>query len=262
MPRIRYLKPNFFKDEHIAELPHWVRLLYQGLWVLADKAGRLHDRPRWIKAEVFPYEELNIEEGLKRLSVIKSCSCRPFIIRYKVRGENYIEIVKWEDHQKPHHTEKDSSIPAREEDRENDGTEKEPQQGNGNRDGDGKGDGECSSSELGVKEPLTNGAVTVKFEEIWKMYPKQIGRTQALEYFKATVKTDDDFINIRRALENYLVTKKGTDPKYIKTGANWFSDDWKEWVNYREEKCPKCGGKGTYTSSNGYTNLCPLCKKR
>ena len=61
MPRIRYLKPCFFKDEDIASLPHQTRLLYQGLWVLADKEGRLEDRPKRIKAEIFPYEEIDIE---------------------------------------------------------------------------------------------------------------------------------------------------------------------------------------------------------
>ena len=40
MARIRYLKPDFFKDEDIKELSFEARLFYQGLWVQADREGR------------------------------------------------------------------------------------------------------------------------------------------------------------------------------------------------------------------------------
>lgn len=110
MPRIRYLKPDFFKDEDLAEHPFWVRLLYQGLWNIADREGRLEDRPKRIKVDVFPYDNVDIEDGLVKLAKNKQ-SNRPFIRRYSVDGEKYIQIVNWSKHQKPHHTEKDSEIP-------------------------------------------------------------------------------------------------------------------------------------------------------
>ena len=45
--RIRQVKPSFFKDARIAELPAPVRLTYIGLWMLADDAGYY----RWDVAE-------------------------------------------------------------------------------------------------------------------------------------------------------------------------------------------------------------------
>lgn len=111
MSRIRYLKPEYFEDEHLAEFPFWIRLLFAGLWNIADKAGRLEDRPKRIKAKIFPYDNVNTEKGLTDLSKIKSDSNRPFIIRYCVDDEKYIQIVNWHLHQKPHHTEKESVIP-------------------------------------------------------------------------------------------------------------------------------------------------------
>jgi hypothetical protein len=110
MARIRYLKPDFFKDEDLSRLPQGVRLLYQGLWCHADKEGRLEDRPQRLKVEIFPYEEFDIEAGLKMLSKHKITK-RPFIFRYAVDGENYIQILQWRKHQKPHHTEKESVLP-------------------------------------------------------------------------------------------------------------------------------------------------------
>ena len=50
--RIRTRKPAFFKDEDLADLPPLTRLFFQGLWPMADRDGRLENRPRLIKAEV------------------------------------------------------------------------------------------------------------------------------------------------------------------------------------------------------------------
>jgi hypothetical protein len=114
MPRIRSLKPDFFLDEDLAELPLWVRVLYEGLWCHADKEGRLEDRPQKLKAVIFPYDKYDVEDGLKRLALPKVHSPKhpPFIIRYEINGERYIQILAWDSHQSPHHTEKESAIPA------------------------------------------------------------------------------------------------------------------------------------------------------
>lgn len=143
MGRIRYLKPDFFKDEDLAEHPCWIRLLFAGLWTIADKEGRLEDRPKRIKVDVFPYDNVDVEKGLSELSKIKNHSKRPFIQRYEVNGEGYIQIINWHKHQKPHHTEKDSFFP-------------EPPPLNTN--GKGNGDGECVASNT----EKSNGVLTVK----------------------------------------------------------------------------------------------------
>jgi len=105
MSRIRYLNPNFFKNEVLAELPEKVRLGFAGLWCWADKEGRLEDRPKRLKAEIFPYEDVDFNEILEIL--VKNS----FIIRYEIDNKKYIQILKWKLYQKPHHTEKNSIIP-------------------------------------------------------------------------------------------------------------------------------------------------------
>lgn len=147
MGRIRYLQPGFFKDEDLVEHPFWIRILFEGLWTIADKEGRLEDRPKRIKAEIFPYESVNIEKGLCELAKIKNHSKRPFIQRYEINGEPYIQIINWHKHQKPHHTEKDSIIP-------------EPPPINTKDKGDG--DGECVASNT----ELSNGVLTVKLTNL------------------------------------------------------------------------------------------------
>lgn len=112
MARIRSLKPDFFKDEDIAELPYEARLFYAGLWCYADKEGRLRDRPERLKVEIFPYDkDLDVERLLIKLSQPKKFGRLPFILRYEVEGDRLIQILSWKDHQSPHHTEHPSSLP-------------------------------------------------------------------------------------------------------------------------------------------------------
>ena len=111
MARIRYLKPDFFKDEDLATLPFEVRLFFAGLWNFADKAGRLEDRPLRLKVDIFPYDKVDIDKCLSLLTKPKNGSQKPFIQRYEVNGERFIQIINWDKHQKPHHTEVNSHIP-------------------------------------------------------------------------------------------------------------------------------------------------------
>ena len=113
MARIRYLKPEFFLDEDIGYLTVTERLAYSGLWCHADREGRLDDRPRLLKAQIFPYDNLDMEPILAALAAPKQTNpAEPFILRYEVKGQKYIQILKFLDHQKPHHTERKSTIPA------------------------------------------------------------------------------------------------------------------------------------------------------
>ncbi|WP_238925071.1 hypothetical protein [Achromobacter insuavis] len=106
MARARNIKPGFFTNEDLVELDFGTRILFAGLWTLADREGRLEDRPKKIKIGVFPADNVDIEVMLQELN---RCN---FIKRYEANGEKYIQIVSWHKHQSPHHTEKASVIPS------------------------------------------------------------------------------------------------------------------------------------------------------
>jgi hypothetical protein len=103
--RARGLKPGFFKNETLGGLPPLARILYEGLWCLADREGRLEDRPARVKAEVLPYDDVEIKELLELLAA------KDFIIRYERDGGAYIWIPTFRLHQNPHHREPPSKIP-------------------------------------------------------------------------------------------------------------------------------------------------------
>ena len=104
--RARNLKPGFFKNDILAECDPLARLLFQGLWCLADRKGRLYCRIRRIKAEVLPYDNCDL------LKLLQQLVDRGFIIIYKIENEIYLEIPTFTEHQNPHIKEQESTIPA------------------------------------------------------------------------------------------------------------------------------------------------------
>lgn len=108
MARIRTIKPEFFKDDELAELGPMAMILFEGLWCLADKEGRLEDRPKRIKAEILPYFDVDVDELLQKLHDAK------FILRYIADGHEYIWVIKFKSHQRitGREAEASSMIPA------------------------------------------------------------------------------------------------------------------------------------------------------
>lgn len=106
MARLRTLKPSFFTNEDLGEVHPLGRILFAGLWTEADRAGRLEDRPRRLKAALLPYDDADVDELLDALA------SRGFILRYEVDGARYIAVLSFGKHQRPHSKESASVIPA------------------------------------------------------------------------------------------------------------------------------------------------------
>jgi len=106
MSRQRMIRPEFFTDEDLVELGPLTRLLFIGLWVEADRDGRLKDKPKSIKLAVLPADECNVDDMLDDLERIGS------IRRYEVDGSKYIDIPGFSTYQHVHHREQQSTIPS------------------------------------------------------------------------------------------------------------------------------------------------------
>jgi hypothetical protein len=58
MARIRSVKPEFWTDRSLArKLSRDARMLYLGLWNLADEHARLNGDAYYIKGQIFPYDD-------------------------------------------------------------------------------------------------------------------------------------------------------------------------------------------------------------
>lgn len=105
MARSRNIKPSFFKNEDLAELPVEARILFIGTWCLADREGRIEDRPKKIKMEIFPADSVDVDKLLQKLHDSN------FILRYEVSGKRCIQVLNFLKHQNPHHREVASVLP-------------------------------------------------------------------------------------------------------------------------------------------------------
>jgi hypothetical protein len=97
MARIRTIKPEFWTDEKVMDMPALARLLFIGLWNFADDYGRMPYAPRTIKAQIFPEDSITPDE-MDRL--LKLLSANGQIIIYSDEGKEYLAVTNWDKHQK------------------------------------------------------------------------------------------------------------------------------------------------------------------
>ncbi len=110
MGRIRTIKPEFFKHEALFDaeeetgLP--LRVAFAGLWTICDRAGRFEWRPRAIKTDVLPYDQVDFPRVLDALVT------RGFVVRYRVDGKEYGFVPGFSKHQVINGRETESKLPA------------------------------------------------------------------------------------------------------------------------------------------------------
>jgi hypothetical protein len=110
MARIRTVKPELFRHEDLfeaekeTELP--LRLAFIGLFTCCDREGRFEWRPRQLKLDVMPYDEIDFSRVLDALAT------RGFVFQYTVQGKGYGCIPSFSRHQVVNNREKASVIPS------------------------------------------------------------------------------------------------------------------------------------------------------
>lgn len=236
MARARNIKPGLFKNEILGVADPLYTILFEGLWVLADRAGRLEDRPLRIKAEVFPYRE-----GLDIGAMLDWLASNGFIVRYQVNGAKYIEILSFTKHQNPHKNETPSEIPAYQPgdaSTEEIGTTSEFI---GSTRADSLSSDSLSSDSLftdsissasGEDTDVDNSkdAYPPAFEQAWTAYPDRPGKNkkQSHKAWAARVKSGVDPGEILAGVQRYAkfcaaTEKIGTE--FVKQPATFFGPD-------------------------------------
>ena len=109
MARARNIKPSVMDNEELAELEPLSRLLFIYLWMLADKEGRLEDRPKRIAAQALAYDR-----GADVGAMLDDLHKAGFIARYTAQGAACIQVLNFSKHQTPHVREAESVLPRME----------------------------------------------------------------------------------------------------------------------------------------------------
>ncbi len=106
MARQRMLHPDYFTNADLLSLSPLHRILFAGLWCLADREGRLRDKPRDIKIRVLPGDVCDVDQMLSDLAR------EGMVVRY-VSGHQFLLFIPgFADHQKPHKNEVQSELPG------------------------------------------------------------------------------------------------------------------------------------------------------
>jgi hypothetical protein len=94
VPRYRTIKPEFWSDERVGDCSQTARLLFIGCLNFADDNGNLPRSAKQLKAQVFPYDDLNCEPNVQELITFD------LIAEYEVTGVKYLHIKNFLKHQK------------------------------------------------------------------------------------------------------------------------------------------------------------------
>lgn len=223
--RARNIKPAFFKDVELSECSFEARLLFQGYWCLADRAGLLIFSPKLIKAEVFPYDDVDVISATNELIDVG------MIVAYIHDVTTIISIPNFAKHQRPHPNEEASKLPQPD---ENTTLLTKVE----------------STSYQGVKRfalnpdtlmrnddtPLLESGVTKKdknknhegFDEFWMAYPNKIAKQSAL---KAWNSKKPILAEVLAGLEAFKKSKQWTknNGEYIPHGSTFLNQErWKD----------------------------------
>jgi|TARA_Y100000034_G_scaffold12582_2_gene13215 hypothetical protein len=90
------IKDSYFEDETIGTLSIVARFLYIGLWTLSDDVGNVRTHPAYIRAHLFPYDDLTLADVVGMVDeLVHADRIRP----YMVEGEQYATIPRFLAHQ-------------------------------------------------------------------------------------------------------------------------------------------------------------------
>lgn len=236
MARSRNIKPGIMANERLAELPAITRLLFVYLWMLADREGRIEDRPKRIAALALPYDsEANVDNLLEQLAGTG------FITRYTVGDQALIQIDNFAKHQSPHVREAASELPSIEQGitkavtkHDLGSVEASPRSPDSLIPDSLIPDPLLLIPEQNPCSPSASESADDGFATFWKQYPKKVAKPQAMKAWKKLKPSDQVLIGLMAALE-----KQKACADWLKDGGQFIPYP-ATWINSRrwEDEAP------------------------
>ncbi len=247
--RQRMVSPSFFVDEGLVTVSPMARLLFIGLWCIADREGRLEDRPIRLKMMLFPCDECDVSELLDELVRVG------VIIRYVVGSQPLVQVENFTKHQHPHHREMPSELPPCMDVKPRafaHGTDKSREKA---RHGPSESESESEYIERPLSEkPARTVAYSTSFLEFYAAYPRKVAKADAAKAWKRL--TDDDRKAATAGVQSFAFDKRD-DGRFIPHPSTWLNQ--RRWEDEgipfaASTQCRACSGRG----DNG-GNVCPDC---
>lgn len=274
MARIRSVKPEFWQDEDLADVTRDARLLYIGLWNLADEHGRLRGDPRYVKGQLFPYDDdlfpADVEELLKSLEGALK------VVRYRSDGGQYLFLPNLGKHQRlesdkvPSRLPEPPTVDESSQVSEHADSVAQIRADKSARDADESVPGAedhallyvagCREHVAGSRESRTRKprAATPPpddpdFDRFWAAYPKRMEKVDAKRAWQVAIKKTTADVLVAAAA-GYAEHQRGNESKFIKYPATWLNKEcWTDELPPAE--VPRANGHQPYlnpTDPNAY----------
>ena len=222
MGRIRTIKPSFWTDEDLSELPPETHMLAASLLNYSDDEGYFNANPKLVKASCCPLREdsTNVRRGLEQLQKMGYLR----LGKSRDDGKSYGHILTFSDHQRVDRG-KESKIKVLdiewEQSTNNRRTidEQSTQEGKGR---EGKGSTTAGKPAKGYSED---------FERAWKAYPKRAGdnpKARAAKAWNARLREGCTPEEMLAGVERYAKWVREQDregTEYVKQAATFFGPD-------------------------------------
>jgi hypothetical protein len=98
LPRIRSIKPEFWKSDQVNQCSLPARLMFIGLWNFCDDEGRAKASATLIKREIFPDDPAEMVDAVK--AMLQELSRVGLIELYFADGQEYLHVTGFARHQK------------------------------------------------------------------------------------------------------------------------------------------------------------------
>lgn len=83
------IDPEFWLDEDITSIDFSYRLFYIGMWNFSDDYGVIEDSPKKLKAQIFPYDDVDCGKIIFRLKGLKK------LVPFDAEGKKWLYIRKF-----------------------------------------------------------------------------------------------------------------------------------------------------------------------
>lgn len=177
MARYRRIKPEYWSDDKVIELNHSARLFFIGLWNFVDDTGVIQNKPRMLKAQIFPADDISVDDVQDILRMLYECS----LIVYN-DDQTLIRVRGFLNHQKI-----DRPQPSKYEFVEGEPGQIVEQSTNNRR--TIVNTVKTSKVKTNEDKPKEDGQIQKQFDQLWIRYPKKQKKARCLRIFKALSKT-------------------------------------------------------------------------
>lgn len=232
----------------MAELSAELERTFVRLWTHCDDEGRCEDRPRLIKAGIYPeHDEMTWQRIDAELWDLRDAG---LIERYTVEGVGYIAVTSWDEYQHPQRARESkfppppepSSTPPRpvREPSTNGASDSDEHSATrmclelGEGEGEGGGVGAVSDSTPsralvlvppnGSSPPAKHNGYSADFETWWKAYPRKVAKLDASKAWAKAIKlvTPEQLTEALEACKRSWQAKRRTS-EFIPHAATWLN---------------------------------------